>query len=607
MTKFYEVRKRDGAARLGRLLIGGAAVETPLLLSVEAVRSGDAPVLPAGAVTESGNADTDKLLVYDGRGLPAGWAAARGVVVLPETHPLAFDARDVKADLYVVGYAPRLLTSGKRLVAEIIRLRENIPPDAALYVPAVATPANVAFLIYMGVDVVDDAAAVLKGYEDVYLTDYGELRLSELDNFPCCCEVCTSLSPAELRGLGKKERAELLAKHNSLALKAEVERVRERIRSEMLREYVELRVRTSPFLTAALRILDGEETYLEKRTPVARRSPLLANTMESLRRIEVKRFAARVIERYTPPHRKVLLLLPCSARKPYSQSQSHRKFISAISEFRGHIHEVIITSPLGVVPRELEAVYPAAFYDVPVTGYWDAEERSWVGSCIEAYLRKNLIERGLYEHVVVHLGGGALEIFKGVAEKLGLEAFYTCGDGEEETAKRALERLRSCISELCAEKLPDKDAKANMIRAMADYQFGSGVGDVLLEGAEIEIKGKYPAYKVVSGGEALAEVAPEYGLLRLSLSGALRLHNSGFRAYEVRLRDFVPKAKSAVLAPAVEDADPQIRVSDEVLLKDADGNLVGVGRAKMSGWEMVAAERGVAVEVRKTLDRSQHL
>ena len=598
MTKFYEARKKDGAARLGRLLIGNATVETPLLLNVEAFHSGTAPVLPAKAVARAKN--TSKLLIYDAWELPAEWKTARGVVVLPKTHPLASDVRNLKADLYVVGYASRLLTSSRRLVDEIIRLKESISPDAALYVPAVATPANVAFLIYIGVDVVDDAVAVIKGYEDVYLTDYGELRLFELKNFPCCCEICTSLNPAELRKLNKKERAELLTKHNSLSLKAEVEKVRERIRSEMLREYVESRVRTSPFLTAALRILDEKEEYLERRTPVARRSPLLANTMESLRRVEVKRFAARVVERYTPPRRKVLLLLPCSARKPYSQSQSHRKFISAIFEFGGHIHEVIITSPLGVVPRELEAAYPAAFYDVPVTGYWDAEERFWVGSCVEAYLRKNLIERGLYEHVVVHLSGGALEIFKGVAEKLGLEAFYTCGDGEEETAKRALERLRNCISELCAEKKPDKDAKVNMIKAMADYQFGNGVGNLLL-GEKAEIRGKYPAYKVFSDGEVLAGVVPEYGLLRLSLNGALRLHKSGFHAYEVRLRGYVPKAKSAVLAPAVEDADPQIRVNDEVLLKDGEGNLLGVGRARMSGWEMVAAERGVAVEVRTAL------
>ncbi len=46
-------------------------------------------------------------------------------------------------------------------------------------------------------------------------------------------------------------------------------------------------------------------------------------------------------------------------------SQSHKKFQRAIA---GRAHELIITSPLGLVPRELECIYPAGHYDLPVTG-----------------------------------------------------------------------------------------------------------------------------------------------------------------------------------------------------------------------------------------------
>ena len=42
------------------------------------------------------------------------------------------------------------------------------------------------------------------------------------------------------------------------------------------------------------------------------------------------------------------------------------------------IHEVIITSPLGIVPRELEIVYPAASYDIPVTGIWEGYEKKMI-------------------------------------------------------------------------------------------------------------------------------------------------------------------------------------------------------------------------------------
>lgn len=52
------------------------------------------------------------------------------------------------------------------------------------------------------------------------------------------------------------------------------------------------------------------------------------------------------------------------------------------------------------------------------------------------------------------------------------------------------------------------------------------------------------------------------------------------------------------MAPGVIDADPQIRPGDEVLVMGDD--IFGVGRARMSGWEMVQARRGVAVELRQT-------
>jgi hypothetical protein len=42
--------------------------------------------------------------------------------------------------------------------------------------------------------------------------------------------------------------------------------------------------------------------------------------------------------------------------------------------------ELIITSPLGVVPGSLSCSYPSAQYDIPVTGHWDLEEQAMVRS-----------------------------------------------------------------------------------------------------------------------------------------------------------------------------------------------------------------------------------
>ena len=94
-------------------------------------------------------------------------------------------------------------------------------------------------------------------------------------------------------------------------------------------------------------------------------------------------------------------MLPCSAKKPYSTSRSYTRFRRAIasSGYSRIVHEVIVTSPLGIVPRELEMFYPAKDYDIPVTGHWDRDEVSFVQDLVGW-----LTSTQRYETVVSHLG-----------------------------------------------------------------------------------------------------------------------------------------------------------------------------------------------------------
>jgi len=63
----------------------------------------------------------------------------------------------------------------------------------------------------------------------------------------------------------------------------------------------------------------------------------------------------------------------------------------------------------------------------------------------------------------------------------------------------------------------------------------------------------------------------------------------------VHIGDFLPKG--SILAPGVVNADEHIRVNDEVIF--VGEKAFGVGRAKMSGWEMIESQKGVAVDVRE--------
>ncbi len=377
---------------------------------------------------------------------------------------------------------------------------------------------------------------------------------------------------------GEKSK-QLLVSHNLQRLEEELIAVRSALRSEGLREYIERQVRVTPEQTAALRLLDQEHRYLERRAPVIRRSKFYANCSESLQRVEVTRFAERVINRYTAPKSDVLLLLPCSAKKPYSLSRSHRLFSEAIGSHRRYLHEVILTSPLALVPRELEEAYPAASYDVPVTGRWDREERSWLCGCLEAYLKKNR-----YSRIVAHIEG---ELEEAVRES-GLDAVYTDGG----SSAQALERLAGAVAGACRDAARLPDLRLLRYRAHADFYFGAGAGDALLagkiivRGREIQDEQKRP----------LAATTPS-GMIALSLSGAARLETLG--RYIVQIGDFLPKG--SLLAPGVVDADDQIRPGDEVIVRGE--RAFGIGRARMAGWEMVSSQRGVAVDIRHIRER----
>ncbi|AGF96719.1 archaeosine tRNA-ribosyltransferase type 2 [Methanosarcina mazei Tuc01] len=613
MTQYFEVENRDGAARIGKLLLS-PELRTPCALHTAALGNleNPGPVVDAGSLW-TGSQEELQERKKTGKGTlvilphqaypPAIPAESLGKVKTftsdgnneidgPAGSLLRIGGEVQKSDLYIIEGIGTLENNARRFLETLIDLKNRIPPDTALYAPNLALPENAAMLAYMGIDVTDDTRAEIAAYSDVYLTAAGSFYLDSLTEFPCRCRVCASTTPAELRTLPKAERAKLLAAHNRDALDAEFSLVREKIRAGNLREYVEGQCRVRPWLTALLRLGDFEYSYLEERVPAFRQNQLLADTSESLSRIEVVRFAQRIRERYTPPDLDILLLLPCAARKPYSTSQSHQKFILTLGKYRKFVHEVIITSPLGIVPRELELTYPAAHYDTAVTGHWDEEEKAWVSGCLEDYLSKYN-----YKAIVAHVEGAYREICERVARKLGIEIVYTAG--ESLTSYESLSSLKNTVESICTSEGFNRksqnaeEEKKNFVKAVASYQFGEGAkylfsGEV---GTPV-VKGRFPKYQLFVGKKQLATLIPQYGMLALSPEGGELVLKS--EKYVVKIDDFVPRG--SILAPGVLEADHGIRPNDEVIVLGK--RALCVGRAAMSGKEMEKSGRGVAVDVR---------
>jgi archaeosine synthase len=301
-------------------------------------------------------------------------------------------------------------------------------------------------------------------------------------------------------------------------------------------------------------------------------------TAESLNRPEVKRWHERILQRYTPPEGTALtVFLPCSARKPYSSSRSHRVFHEHIKKGAGkgygHLHEVVLTSPLGLVPRELEGVYPAAHYDVPVTGHWTGEEKDIVRMLMDDYMKK--ADCPALAHV-----DGAL---RGVCSDMGIPL-----SPEGCLSQDSLKALKRAVHDALVDLPPKRRDPTGGLRKVADFQFGHGAGDLLFpKGTAVR------RYRIFYQGQQTASINPRDGLLSLTLKGAELLRPHGRYTVEV---SFKP-ASSSILAPGVEGVDRDIRPGDEVLVI-YDGDLVGVGRAALSGEEMERSRRGLAVALR---------
>ena len=143
------------------------------------------------------------------------------------------------------------------------------------------------------------------------------------------------------------------------------------------------------------------------------------------------------------------------------------------------------------------------------------------------------------------------------------------------------------------------------IRGVADYQFGRSVGAVLFpEGVDVAFSRKTGRIRYVFlEGKRLATMRPTDGLFSLSLTGARRIVKRSRCAVVVRddVAGFVADGGD-VFAAHVVSVDDEVRARDEVVVIDGAGRVLAVGRALLSGVEMRAFKRGVAVKVRRGVE-----
>lgn len=536
----FDVRARDGLSRAGTLVAGdrrfllpGPADTDDIFPDLKAARHTNIPLSADRAFVATWLRRTD------GGPVPihpeGGYFGNHGDCVLVQNWHTA-------------------LANPAAYVRWLIMLKEKTPPDTTWYAPASALPSTAHLLAYSGFDLFDFRGVDLCTARGLFCLPEGVFPREFMESGACGCAGCAESD---------------LAKHNRLALLRECALVRNFIARSSLRELAESRARFSSEQVSVLRLLDRARAFLEPRTPVVRKSPLGATSGEALRRIEVVRFRQRVAHRYIPPRADVAVLLPCSARKPYSLSQSHRKFVPAVA---GRAHELIVTSPIGLVPRELERVYPAAHYDVPVTGYWDREEQALISDAIAAYFSSHR-----YRRVIAHLDGGALQVAGTAAAACGIPLETTCQG--HPTSPESLRELDEALA-------GEPQIRPDPVGGVLSYQFGTAP-----ETRGLDVRARGPEMKVSRRGTQVFSLDSSTGYFRPTFEGWDLIGDR----YRVDMGDLVPQGD--VLAPGVLSADAAIRDGDEVLVTGEKA--LATGRAAMSGPEMEQSGRGIAVRVRK--------
>ena len=444
---------------------------------------------------------------------------------------------DLSPEIVVLQDAVQLAGHPGRLVQTIHLIRERFPA-ALIWAPGLGGPDNCAILSWFGLDLFDLRRSQQAAAHGILLTRDGPRQID-----------LTSGESADITAQVAEWRASLSA-------------TRAAIQSGTLRELVEKQSLNSPRLVEHLRRHDAllatsaplamhvaEAQRFRCHSPVSRDDPVIRNWIH------------RIEHEYMPSEiqRETLVLLPCSARKPYSRSQSHRFFRSAIRDRR--VHQVIVTSPLGLVPRELEEQWPAAHYDIPVTGDWDDDELATIRRVTQA-----LVDRVGYKTIINHSG-----------IDFDFETIDTRPEGVGASSKAACDVLREAVESVSGEPMREKAFLRHSFASLSRWQFGT---DAWMEG--LHVGGKPPRWMLLKDKQHVAQWHPNSGRFSFTKSILPILHETN-TLREIEIGGDAPW-KGDIFPAMVISAPSDLKIGEEVLVI-RDGQLLGSARCKAAGWE----------------------
>ncbi len=300
----FEIVERDGLARAGIIELDGRIYPTPTICFVNTARYS----APEGQLRICrGDEGVGKGMTVGQSVFESDSSTGReGALITPGARGSPYCKEELKSELLVPGSVSSMLLDSRFFVESVSAVKKDERILQPLYCSVAGVPNRLAFLSYCGFDVFDSIPLIMSAESGIFLTASGALDYKRLKELPCSCPACSS---------GKRDKEALLSHNYSEALN-ELRLVRHAISEGRLRELVETRIRSDPWLVQNLRLMDLEQHELQERNFPIRGPPFHAGSKESLARPDVARWRRRLKERYKRPRGAVvLLLIPCSARR----------------------------------------------------------------------------------------------------------------------------------------------------------------------------------------------------------------------------------------------------------------------------------------------------
>ena len=431
ITNAYIIKKQQAEEAIGRGI--HSFLDFPGVVMTDSgayqiLEYGDVEASPAEIIKFQEEINTDIATILD---LPTGWAVSRkhAEYTVKETVNRAIELEGLKSRIDILWVGPiqggrylDLVAKSARemsalpfdihalgsptpvmeqylfdlLVDMIFSAKMNLPFDRPFHLFGAGHPFMFALAVALGCDLFDSAAYNIFAQDDRYLTTYGTVRLEELEYLPCSCPVCYNQDPQDLREMPKNEREAELTRHNLHVCFAEIKRIKQAIIEGRLWEHLMIRAHGHPSILQAMKRLKDYGEFIEKYSPVVKRSGLFFFSSTDLARPEVIRHRKRLMERYTPPEEaRILILFPSFGPRRTGKSRRYKKILTDICEKlhvdRKRIHICFYSPPFGIVPEELGDVYPLSQYEVARPP--DRETIEYVAQRIVEYVKANVYER----------------------------------------------------------------------------------------------------------------------------------------------------------------------------------------------------------------------